>query len=180
MARMSHIPGLCLSLSVCLSIFLPLSACLPVLWRREGCLASQAQSETKTDSRERGEAVSSTDRDKEKEGEQQTCVGTQFGLDGCLLISLNYGEVSDPDQDQGECSVAHGQSLLSRCECARAVSGTQALGQGSGAPTALSRPPWGFFHLRLWSWVGTELQDPFQTSCPTPTPRPQPTSQLCR
>lgn len=90
-----------------------------------------------------------------------------------FLLYFNHGEVSDPNQDQGECALAHDQPLLSRCESACAVSGTQAPGQGPGGPATLSRPPWR-------SWVGTELQGSFQTSCPSPAPWLQPTSWLCR
>lgn len=59
----------------------------------------------------------------------------------CPDFSVSHGEVSDPDQDQGERPPAHDQPLLSGCKGARAVFGTQALGKGSGGPASLSRPP---------------------------------------
>lgn len=56
-------------------------------------------------------------------------------------LSVSHGEVSDPDQDEGERPPAHDQPLLSGCKGARAVFGTQALGKGSGGPAPLSCPP---------------------------------------
>lgn len=112
MTQVSHIPGPCLSLSVGLSIYLPLSACLPAcgrsLWRREGCIASQSRSETKTDSREierEERQLQEQTRDKAEKKERSKKVFEHSK--GCFLLSLNHGEVSDPDQDQGERSLAH-------------------------------------------------------------------------
>lgn len=56
---------------------------------------------------------------------------------GVKVRRLNHGEVSDPDQDQGERSLAYDQPLLPGCDGACAVSGTQAVGESSGGPSSL-------------------------------------------
>lgn len=103
------------------------------------------------------------------------------GQSGVLAdFAENHGEVSDPDQDKGERSLAHDQPLLPGCEGARAVFGTEALGKGFGGPASLSRPPRGFLHTGFWSWIRPELQDCPQARCATPAIWKQPSSQQGR
>lgn len=56
-------------------------------------------------------------------------------------LSVNHGEVPDPDQDQSERSTAYGQPLLSGCYGSGALFGAQTLGQSSWRTAAPPRPP---------------------------------------
>lgn len=80
-------------------------------------------------------------RQRPKKGEKLK--GIQDKSQGSTEFFLvSHGQVPDPDQNQSERALAHDQPLLSGCERACALYGTQALGEGSGSPPIVPSPSW--------------------------------------